>query len=58
MIDAGDSEATKEFNLSNILDNRIEGLGDAFRIDVDEEIRWLDGVVSSTRSGEVVRGGN
>ena len=58
MIDAGDSEATKEFNLSNILDNRIEGLSDALRIDVGEEIRWLDGVVSSTRSGEVVRGGN
>ena len=58
MIDAGDSEATKEFNLSNILDNRIEGLGDAFRIDIDEEIRWLDGIVSSTRSGEVLRGGN
>ena len=57
-LDAGDSEATEEFNLSNILDNRIEGLGDAVRIDVGEEIRWLDGVVSNTRSGEVVRGGN
>ena len=58
MIDAGDSEATKEFNLNDILDNRIKGLGDAVRIDIGEEIRWLDGVVSSTRSGEVVRGGN
>ena len=57
-MDAGDSEVTKELDLSNILNSGIEVLGGATSIDVGEEVRWLDGIVSSARSGEVVRGGD
>jgi len=57
-VDAGDIEVTREFDLNNVLNSGIEVLGGATSIDVGEEIRWLDGVVSSTRPGEVVRGGD
>jgi len=57
-VDAGDSKVTRELNLSNILDSGVEVLGGAINIDVGEEVRWLDGVVSSTRLSEVIRGGD
>ena len=55
---AGDSEVTGELDLCNILNSGVEVLGGATGVDVGEEVRWLDGVVSSTRPGEVVRGGD
>jgi hypothetical protein len=55
-VDAGDSEVTRELNLRRILDSGPEVLGGAVSIDIGEEVRWLDGVVSSARSSEVVRG--
>ena len=57
-MNAGDGEVTGELDLSNILNSGIEVLGGATSIDVGEEVRWLDGIVSSARSGEVVRGGD
>jgi len=56
-VGAGDGEVTRELDLSNILNSCVEVLGGATSIDVGEEVRRLDGVVSSTRPGEVVWGG-
>jgi len=58
VVDAGDSKVTREGNLSNTLNSGVEVFGGAINIDVGEEARWLDGVVSGTRSSEVVRGGD
>ena len=51
----GDCENPGELDLSDILNNRVEVLEAAISIDVGEQIRWFDGVVSSTRSSEIVR---
>ena len=53
-VDAGDSEVSREPNLSGIFNSGEEVLGGAIRIDIGEEVRWLDGVVSSPSSSEVV----
>ena len=58
VVDAGDSEVTREGNLSNILNSGVEVFGGAINIDIGEEAQWLNGVVSSTRLSEVVRGGD
>lgn len=55
---AGDSEITGELNLSGILNGGEEVPGGAVRVNVDEEVRWLNGIVSSTRLSEVVRDGD
>jgi len=47
--DTGDSKVTREPNLCNILNGGVEDFEGAIRIDVSEEARWLDGVVSGTR---------
>jgi hypothetical protein len=57
-IDTGDGEVTGELDHSNILNGGIQVLGGAVNIDVGEEARWHDGVVSSARSSEVVRSGD
>ena len=53
-VDAGDSEVSRELDLSGIFNSGEEVLGGAIRIDIGEEVRWLDGVVSSPSSSEVV----
>jgi len=55
VMDAGDSEVARELNPCNILNSGAEVLWGAASIDVSEQVRWLDGVVSSAGSGEVVR---
>ena len=56
-VGTGDGEATREFNLS------VPNVGDQFPggaigIDVGEEVRWVDGVVSRASSSEVVCAGD
>jgi len=41
-VDAGDSEVAREPNLSGIFNSGEEVLGGAIRIDIGEEVRWLD----------------
>jgi len=53
-VDAGDSEIARELNLSSTLNSGEQLLGGAISIDVGEKLRWLDGVVSSASSSEVV----
>ena len=53
-VGTGDSEVTRKFNLGNIPNGGEQVLGGATSIDVGEEVRWLDGVVSSASSSEVV----
>jgi hypothetical protein len=57
-VDAGDSEVTREVDLSSILNSGVQVLRGPISIDVSEEVRWLDGVVSSARPSEVVRSGD
>jgi len=56
--DTGDNKVTGESNLGNIPNSGIEVFGGAINTDVGEEVCWLDGVVSGTRSSEVVCGGD
>ena len=51
----GDSEVSGELHLSDILYSRVEVLEGAASIDVREEVRRFDGVVSSSRASEIVR---
>ena len=55
VMDAGDSEVSRELNPSNILNSGVEIPGGAIGIDVGEQARWLDGVDSSPGSSKVVR---
>jgi len=57
-VDAGDGEFTGDLDFGYIPDSGVEVLWGTISINVGEEVRWLDGVVSSTGSGEVVRGGD
>jgi len=54
----GDNRVTSEPNLGNILNGGVEVFEGATIIEVSEEARWLDGVVSGTRYSEVVCGGD
>jgi len=58
VVGAGDSEVTREFDLRSPLNNGVEMLGGTISVDVDEEVRRLDGIASSTRSSEIVRNGD
>ena len=51
----GDSEVARELNLDDTHNSRVEVLECATSIDVGEQIRRFDGVVSSTRASEIVR---
>ena len=55
---AGDSEFTGELDLGYISNGGVEVLWGTISINVGEKVRWLDGVVSGTRLGEVVSGGD
>ena len=57
-MDTGDGEISRELDLSNIPNSRVEVLERTASIDVGEQIRRLDEVTSSTGSSEVVRGGH
>ena len=54
IVDTGNSEITREFNLGSILNGGEQILEGTIGIDIDEEVRWLDGIVSIASSGEVV----
>ena len=58
LVNAGDGKATREVNLGSILTDGINVLEGAISIDVGEQVRWLDGVLSRARQSEVVRSGN
>ena len=57
-VDSGDGEVSREPDLRSIFNGRVEVLGGAISINVDEAVRRLDGVVSGTRSSEIVCNGN
>ena len=58
LMNAGDGKGTSEVNPSSILNGGIDVLEGPISIDVGEQVRWLDGVLSRTRQSEVVRSGN
>jgi len=58
VVGAGDSEVTREFDLRSPLNNGFEMLGSTTGVDVDEEVRRLNGVAPRTRSSEIVRNGD
>ena len=58
VVDTGDDEVTRELDISNVLNGGVETLRGAVCVDVDEVVRWVDGIVSSTRSSEVVCSGD
>ena len=58
VVYVGDGEVTGELDLSDILNGGVEALGGAVSIDVGEQVRWLDGVVSSPGLSEVVCSGD
>jgi hypothetical protein len=54
----GVNEVAREFNHSNFLNGGVQVFGGAVDVDIGEEVRRLDGVVSSARSSEVVCSGD
>ena len=58
VADAEESEIAGELDPSNIPNSRVDVLGSSVDINVSEEVRRFDVIVSSTRSGEVVRCGH
>ena len=58
VVDGGEGKATREVNLSSVLNGGVDILDGAIGIDVGEQVRWLDGVLSRARQSEVVRSGN
>lgn len=54
VVDAGDGGNTGELDLGNGTHGGVEVFGGAIVIDIGEEVRSLDGVLSSARFGEVV----
>ena len=58
VVDAGDGEGTREVNFRSVRSVGIDVLEGAITIDVGEQVRWLDGVLSRARQSEVVRRGN
>jgi hypothetical protein len=55
VVGMGDSGVTGEVDISSILNSGVGVTGGAISIDINEEVRRFDGVVSSTRLSEVVR---
>lgn len=53
-VDTGYGETTRESDLGDILNSRVEVLEGAVSIDIYEEVRWFDGVASSTGASEIV----
>jgi len=57
-VDAGDGEATRELDLKDSLNKGVNFIEEAVNIDVDEQIRRLDGVPSRPGIGEVIGSGD
>ena len=58
VVGAGGSEVTRELDLSDVPNSGVEVLGGTISINVGEEVRWFNRVVSRPGLGEVVRGGD
>ena len=58
VVGAGNCEGTGELNFSNTPNSGVEDLGGTVGVDIGEEGRWPDGIVSRSRSSEVVRSGD
>lgn len=56
-MNTGNGEVSREVNIGGILDGGEEVLGSAVSIDIGKEVRWLDRVIASASSSEVVGGG-
>jgi len=54
VVNAGHSEVTREFECRNALNGGTEVLGGTIGVDVGEEARRFDGVLSCARPSEVV----
>jgi len=57
-VGARDGKGTGEFEFSDIHNSGVEVLGGAITIDIGEQVRWLNGVLSRSGFGEVVCGGD
>jgi hypothetical protein len=57
-VGAGDSEVPRELDLDNTFNSGVQVLGGPITTNGGEAVRWLDGVVSSARSSEVVGSGD
>ena len=58
LVDPGGGQVTRELDLNDTLNSGVEVLRSAISIDVGEQVRRLDGVVSGSGFGEVVSGGD
>ena len=58
VVDAGGREATGELELNGIPNSGVEVLEGSIVVDDGEEVRWLDGVLSSAGLGEVICSGH
>ena len=54
----GDSEVAGELDLGSIPNGSVQVLGGAIGVDVGEQVRWLDDVITSARFREVVGSGD
>ena len=57
-MDPGDSEGTRELDFNDPLNSAVEVLEGAVSTNVGEKIRRFDGIISGTRRGEIVCGGD
>jgi len=57
-VDPGDSEGTRELDFNDPLNSAVEVLEGAVSTNVGEKIRRFDGIISGTRRGEIVCGGD
>ena len=56
-MEVGDGESTGELDLSDILNSGVEVLEGEVTMNVSEQDRWLDGVVSESGFSEAVSSG-
>jgi len=57
-VDPRDGEVTRELDFNDILNTGVEVLEGAVSIDVGENVRRFDGIISGTRCGKIVCGGD
>jgi len=58
VVDAGGREVAGELDLSGTPNSGVDVFGSTIGVDDGEEVRWLDGVLSSPGFGEVIRFGH
>ena len=58
VVDVGDGKVAREVDLGSIFNRGIHVLEGPIDIDVGEQVRWLDGVLSRARQCKVVRSRN